>query len=88
MIGEQISELDRWNTLEIKFLPESLHTYAEMNSPVGPFMVIESDAFFESYCHVLNGLREFNRENMPLQNYIVRWVILYRILLCNFYSPM
>ena len=61
-----------WHSLRIKFLPESWQVYKEMNEPAGPFMVIESDAFFVAYSHVLKGMKEFTEENLPLQKYIVR----------------
>ena len=61
-----------WHSLRIKFLPESWQVYKQMNEPAGPFMVIESDAFFESYSHVLKGMKEFTEYSLPMQKYIVR----------------
>ena len=42
-----------------------------MSEPTGPFMVIESQAFFEAYSHVLKGMRIFNEDNLPMKEYIV-----------------
>ena len=35
------------------------------------FVMVESDAYFESYRHVLEGLQEINPEEFPFQRYIV-----------------
>lgn len=35
------------------------------------FVMVESDAYFESYRHVLEGLHEINPEEFPFQRYIV-----------------
>ena len=60
-----------WQSVKISFLPESLKVYNEMREPTGPFMVIESEAFFEAYSHVLKGMRIFNEDNLPMKEYIV-----------------
>ena len=35
------------------------------------FVMVESDAYYESYRHVLEGLKEINPEEFPFQRYIV-----------------
>ncbi|GFS16024.1 NFX1-type zinc finger-containing protein 1-like [Elysia marginata] len=40
------------------------------STPNDEFVMAETVAFFESYCHVLEGLKEM-RENLPLQEHIV-----------------
>uniref|UniRef100_T1IUF3 AAA+ ATPase domain-containing protein n=1 Tax=Strigamia maritima TaxID=126957 RepID=T1IUF3_STRMM len=35
------------------------------------YTMLESQAFFEAYRHVLKGLQSFNKDNLPLQNYLV-----------------
>ena len=35
------------------------------------FFMIESPAYFESYRHVLEGLQNFNKDNLPFQRYLV-----------------
>ena len=35
------------------------------------FVMVESDAYYESYKHVLEGLKEINPEEFPFQRYIV-----------------
>ena len=36
------------------------------------FFMIESPAYFESYRHVLEGLQNFNKDNLPFQRYLVK----------------
>uniref|UniRef100_T1IT09 RZ-type domain-containing protein n=1 Tax=Strigamia maritima TaxID=126957 RepID=T1IT09_STRMM len=41
------------------------------------YIMAESQAYFESFRHVLRGLQTFNSENLPLQKYIIdvqRWI--------------
>ena len=37
------------------------------------FVMVESDAYYESYRHVLEGLKEINPEEFPFQRYIVEY---------------
>ena len=57
--------------LEVRF--ETTET-AEVNRFIQSkqtFVMVESDAYYESYRHVLEGLKEINPEEFPFQRYIV-----------------
>jgi len=59
-------------TIKIKILPESQAIYNSLDNKRGPFIVIESTSYYESYQHVLRGLQNFDPGTLPFQNYIVR----------------
>ena len=57
---------------EIQFLPESQVEYEQMKNQKGPFLAVESTAYFEAYTHVLAGMQKINPHNYPLQQYIIK----------------
>jgi len=57
---------------EIQFLPESQKKYNLLANQTGPFMAVESSAYFESYVHVLSGMKELTEDAVPLSKYIVK----------------
>ncbi|XP_067944849.1 NFX1-type zinc finger-containing protein 1-like [Watersipora subatra] len=63
--------LKRDNGFEISFMAESLKEYKEMSNQVGPFLAVESEAYLESYTHVLKRLQDMHSERLPLERYIV-----------------
>ena len=54
--------------LNVKFFNDSL---AELVDLQQQFFMVESPAYFESYRHVLEGLQNFNKDNLPFQRYLV-----------------
>lgn len=58
--------------MEIQFIPESLEIYDEMLNKYGPFTVVESMAYFESYTHILLGMQKIESELFAMCRYIVR----------------
>ena len=54
--------------LNVKFFDENL---AESIDFQQQFFMVESPAYFESYRHVLEGLQNFNKDNLPFQQYLV-----------------
>ena len=69
---------DNPNVVHITFLSESNDEFHGMADSVGPYMVVESTAFYESYKHVLSGLQKMavalqdNRNSFPFDRYIVQ----------------
>ena len=43
-----------------------------MVNKYGPFTVVESTAYFESYTHILGGMQNIDTEYFPMSKYIVR----------------
>ena len=56
---------------EISFMPDSLEEYRKMRNRTGPFIAVESEAYLESYTHVLRGLQTMCDDTFPLEKYIV-----------------
>lgn len=60
---------------EIQFLPQAQLVYNTLgNGQSGPYLAVESTAYFESYTHVLRGLKMLTEDTFPLSQYIVRYV--------------
>ena len=57
---------------EVKFLPESLVEYEKLQNKKGPFLAVESTAYYEAYTHVLAGMKKINTHEFPLQQYIIK----------------
>ncbi|CAB3987453.1 NFX1-type zinc finger-containing 1-like [Paramuricea clavata] len=55
--------------LKVKFFDDNV---AESITAQQQFFMIESPAYFESYRHVLEGLQNFNKDNLPFQRYLVQ----------------
>mgnify|MGYP001797872881 CR=1 FL=1 len=56
---------------EIAFLPESQAKFDALANQTGPFTAVESTAYYESYSHVLAGMKTMREKSFPLANYIV-----------------
>ena len=59
-------------TIEVQFIPASQDVYDTMVNKYGPFTVVESTAYFESYTHILGGMQNIDPEYFPMSKYIVR----------------
>lgn len=57
---------------EIALLPESQPKFDVLSNQTGPFIAVESTAYYESYKHVLKGMINMKEDNFPLTRYIVR----------------
>jgi hypothetical protein len=55
--------------LKVKLFDDNV---AESITVQQQFFMIESPAYFESYRHVLEGLQNFNKDNLPFQRYLVK----------------
>lgn len=60
---------------EIQFLDESQTEFERRENQKGPFLAVESSAYFEAYTHVLAGMQKIDPNKFPLERYIVRLVI-------------
>ncbi|XP_069075559.1 NFX1-type zinc finger-containing protein 1-like isoform X2 [Pleurodeles waltl] len=56
--------------ITLKFTEESRLSLAEMKPDVS-FLMVETNAYFEAYRHVLEGLKEMANSEIPLKKYIV-----------------
>ena len=65
--GRDIRQLQR-GRIEVKFinLPDIVGKPADAT-----FLMAETSAYYESYRHVLEGLQEYNKDNLPMTSYIV-----------------
>jgi len=59
-------------TIEVQFIPESQEVYDTLENKYGPFTVVESTAYFESYIHILKGMQNIEQSVFPFSRYIVR----------------
>ena len=67
-ITERNPEKLRKGILNVKLFDDNL---VETINHEQQFFMIESPAYFESYRHVLEGLQNFNKDNLPFQRYLV-----------------
>ncbi|XP_078543923.1 NFX1-type zinc finger-containing protein 1-like isoform X2 [Lissotriton helveticus] len=56
--------------ITLNFTEESRLSLAEMK-PDNNFLMVETNAYFEAYRHILEGLKEMASSEIPLQKYIV-----------------
>lgn len=57
---------------EIRFLEDSQLEFDSMPNQIGPFLAVESMAYFEAYAHVLAGMKGISADGFPMADYIVR----------------
>ncbi|XP_075442165.1 NFX1-type zinc finger-containing protein 1-like isoform X2 [Ascaphus truei] len=57
--------------ITLMFTEESRQKLAEHTLEADTFLMVETMAYFEAYCHVLEGLKEMVDSEIPFQNYIV-----------------
>lgn len=59
---------------EVQFLPGSQEVFNDNNFHQGPYVAVESEAYYEAYVHVLTGLQNIARSQdpFPMEKYIVR----------------
>ncbi|KAJ3603008.1 hypothetical protein NHX12_030752, partial [Muraenolepis orangiensis] len=56
--------------IQVMFSDESRQKLATMQTN-RPFLMVETSAYFEAYCHVLEGLQEVQANELPFSRYIV-----------------
>ncbi|KAF6035809.1 ZNFX1 [Bugula neritina] len=66
-----VKVMEKDGVFEIQFLADSQQKYDMMENQAGPFVAVESMAYFEAYSHVLNGIQKINENNFALSKYIV-----------------
>lgn len=57
---------------EIQFLPASQLEYNASLNQWGPYLAVESQAYYESYLHVLKGLQAIDGNEFPMGRYIIQ----------------
>ena len=57
---------------EIQFLTDSQTEFDSLANQIGPFLAVESMAYFEAYAHVLAGMKGISSDDFPMAKYIVR----------------
>jgi len=60
--------------VEIHFVEHSQAEFERMGGGKGPYLMVESMAFYEAYSHVLRGMKNLSQESFPMQQYIVKSV--------------
>ena len=56
----------------IQFLTDSQTEFDSLANQIGPFLAVESMAYFEAYAHVLAGMKGISADDFPMAKYIVR----------------
>ena len=57
---------------EIQFLTDSQTEFDSLANQIGPFLAVESMAYFEAYANVLAGMKGISSDDFPMAKYIVR----------------